>query len=183
MRKFLTALALTAVLAAGIGSAVSVATPEQPSIHENNLGRRLTRADAEDLVRGFFPDNLEKISQEYGLGGSDDPSTVISDIVTDSLWVTGLEKCRIALARHTPVFSYQTFDPDAQCRGADSDVPGLCASRPRAGSQRSGPNGIRPSFDRGRDRRWIESFDQPHHTTKEQRSSGVLVSILRPRLR
>lgn len=28
MRKFLTALALTAVLVAGIGSAVSVATPE-----------------------------------------------------------------------------------------------------------------------------------------------------------
>ena len=106
------------------------------SIHENNVGRRLTRADAEELVRGFFPADVEEISQEYGLGGSDDPSTVISDIVTDFLWVTGLEMCRVALARHTTVFSYQTFDPEAQeshvhakfspiRAGHDFDLPAL----------------------------------------------------------
>ncbi|RPJ17667.1 MAG: carboxylesterase family protein [Deltaproteobacteria bacterium] len=106
------------------------------AIHENNLGRRVTRSDAEGVLRGFYPDAVEKISQEYGLSRSDDPGAAIADLVVDSLFATGLEKCRIALARHTKVFSYQTYDPNAQeshvhakfspiHAGHDSDLPPL----------------------------------------------------------
>jgi para-nitrobenzyl esterase len=107
------------------------------AIHENNLGRRLPREEAESCARGFIPENIiDKVLAEYNLKGSDDPSTVISDMLTAALFPAGLEKCRIALAKETTVYSYQTFDPDAQeshvhakfspiHAGHDSDLPAL----------------------------------------------------------
>jgi para-nitrobenzyl esterase len=106
------------------------------AIHENNIGHALTKEEARELLRGFFPDDVDEISHEYGLDSTAEPSSVVSAIVTDSLWVTGLEKCRIALARETTVFNYQTFDPDAPeshvhaefsaiGAGHDSDLPAL----------------------------------------------------------
>jgi para-nitrobenzyl esterase len=109
------------------------------AIHENNLGRGLTRADVTERLAasGMFPEPLIKaIAREYGLDSTPDIGSTIADILVDSTWVTGLEKCRAALARETTVYSYQTFDPDAPeshvharfskiGAGHDSDLPEL----------------------------------------------------------
>ena len=109
------------------------------AIHENNLGRRLTRADVTDRLAasGSFPEPLIKaIAQEYKLNSTVDIGGTLADVMVDSAWVAGLEKCREALARQTTVYSYQTFDPDAPeshvharfskiGAGHDSDLPEL----------------------------------------------------------
>ena len=107
------------------------------AIHENNINHRLTSTDAENLVGRFFPDQVkEMILREYSLRSSDDASTALAEMVTDSMWATGLEQCRAALARRTTVYSYQTFDPNAPeshvhanfspiQAGHDSDLPAL----------------------------------------------------------
>jgi para-nitrobenzyl esterase len=106
------------------------------AIHENNLGRQLTLEDVEKLAGEFFPDHfVNEIAREYGLQ-STNVSSVLAQICTDAAFVTGLEKCRAALARETTVFSYQTFDPNAPeshvhanfspiGAGHDSDLPAL----------------------------------------------------------
>jgi len=49
----------------------------------------------------------------YGSESTGHVGTLLTEVLTDALWVVGLEKCRSALARSTTVYSYQTFDPDA----------------------------------------------------------------------
>jgi len=109
------------------------------AIHENNLGRRLITADVTDRLAasGSFPEPLIKaIAQEYKLDSTVDIGGTLADVLVDSAWVVGLEKCREALARQTTVYSYQTFDPDAPeshvharfskiDAGHDSDLPEL----------------------------------------------------------
>jgi len=109
------------------------------AIHENNLGRQVTLEDLTERMTssGVLPEPLVKaVVREYGLETTDDVGSVLSDILTDALWVAGLEKCRAALARETTVYSYQTFDPEAPeshvhaqfsaiGAGHDSDLPAL----------------------------------------------------------
>ena len=109
------------------------------AIYENNLGRRMTAADLSERLAGseVFPAPLVKeVAREYGLQSTYEIDGVLAEILTDALWVAGLEKCRTALARETTVYSYQTFDPDAPeshvhaqfsriGAGHDSDVPEL----------------------------------------------------------
>ena len=115
------------------------------AIHENSLGRRTTLEDLATRMAGsgVFPDELlGEVAREYELKSTDDVGTELSNILTDALWVAGLEKCRAALARETTVYSYQTlysyqtFDPEApeshvhaqfSAIGAehDSDLPAL----------------------------------------------------------
>ena len=109
------------------------------AIRENNMGRRLTRADVTDRLAssGMFPEPLIKaIAGAYQLDSTPDITSTVADILVDSAWVAGLEKCRVALAREITVYSYQTFDPDAPeshvhalfspiGAGHDSDLPEL----------------------------------------------------------
>jgi len=80
------------------------------AVHENNLGRRMTRADLEKLfgtigrAMAALDQVVKAIAREYGLDSADDNGAVVAEIITDAAWAAGLEKCRAALARETTVY-------------------------------------------------------------------------------
>ncbi len=83
------------------------------AIYENDAGCVMTPAQAQELLKKFFGAKADRIAQEYGIHSVPEPFGPLSECLTDALFSIGLSNDRDALAQFVPVFSYQSYDPNA----------------------------------------------------------------------
>jgi para-nitrobenzyl esterase len=83
------------------------------AVFENDVGEKMTTAQAEQIVRKAFGLNADRILQKYELNTAPGPSGVCAKIITDSWWAAGLQNNIDALAQFVPVFAYQSNDANA----------------------------------------------------------------------
>jgi para-nitrobenzyl esterase len=83
------------------------------AIFENDAGEKMTKAQAVQIMQSFFGPKADAVMQKYELKTAPEPGGVCAKIVTDSLFATGEDNDREALAQFVPVFGYRSYDPNA----------------------------------------------------------------------
>jgi len=83
------------------------------AIRENAEGAPITASFAEDVIKGFFGALTPKVMSTYPEAAFASPGDQLARVITDALFAAGLTRDRAALATQTPVYGYETCDPDA----------------------------------------------------------------------
>jgi para-nitrobenzyl esterase len=83
------------------------------AIRENAEGAPMTPSFAEDVIKGFFGALAPKVMSIYPEARFASPGDRLAHVITDALFVEGQTRDRAALATQTPVYGYETCDPNA----------------------------------------------------------------------